>query len=122
MLFLVRCVFWLGIVFSALPWSMQGWNIQGWNSNGSSDMPARLLEATRSAAPSAPGLEYVGLAGDYCAKAPLECLNAARQLQDLFERVKTEGDGPAGPPLAATPPPTLKAQDKTPRWRAAAIR
>lgn len=98
-MFLVRCIFWLGLVFSALPWSTAA--------------PPEGLSAPVAAASAAPGRapqaaeiqpqrQTIAAAWraareggqmarsaaaqieDICIRNPRECLAAAQRLQSLF--------------------------------------
>ena len=99
MFFLLRCVFWLGLVFSALPW----------NGEGSRFQPALALEAARGAVATASAVT-----GEYCAATPAECLKAAAQLNALFEQISAQAEIPPG----ELSPQNLSPQDRTSRWRA----
>ncbi len=113
-MFVLRSLFWLGLVFAALPWSSQGW--QG---DGTPVTPADVLEAARSAVKVA-GSTGASAAVDYCSARPTECLKAAQQLQALFERVSAEEDTAAIAPVIPAKGGTLKPADKSPRWRGGA--
>lgn len=107
MFFLVRSAFWLGVVFSAMPW----------NGEDKPHGPSHALQAVRSAAHSAAGTASAAAgfaASSYCAAHPSECLGAARKLTELFEKVSAEGDILAAP---AAPQASLSPQDLSPVWR-----
>ncbi len=110
-MFMLRSVFWLGLVFAALPWGSQGW--QG---DGTPVTPANVLEAARSAVKVASSASAAA-ATSYCTANPAECLKSAQQLQDLFERVSAEEESAAIPATAPAKSNSLKSADKTPRWR-----
>ncbi len=94
MFFTLRCAFWLGAVFYALSW-------------------------TGERAP-APVSAIIDQLGEHCTAAPAECLEAARKLTGLFERIALETGLTDGPQLTASMSPTaqtLRAADRTPLWR-----
>lgn len=99
MLFLLRCAFWLGLVFSALPWS-----------GGTNPVaPLKLAEAAQTVARKA-----AATAATQCSATPLECLEAAGKLNRLFEIVAAAGDGQE---TNSVSPGTLNLIDRLPAWQ-----
>lgn len=116
---LLRSIFWLGVVFTAMFW------------NGETpDGAARPADIAQSAARRA-----AAVASDYCAARPLECLDAAQKLTALFEKVAAEPEvaevapetpepapaaasAPANaPPLPPVRPASLSGADRRAAWR-----
>ncbi|GAC1330705.1 MAG: hypothetical protein NVSMB26_08370 [Beijerinckiaceae bacterium] len=89
MFFLIRCTFWLTIVFTSMPWP---WDRQLQSQN-------LLTEATASVIRSAAG-RAVGLSGAQCLAAPQLCVEAARHLQVLSDSAAppASGQGSHGQP------------------------
>lgn len=104
-MFLLRSVFWLGVVFWSMPWT--------------GDLPSG--ESLRTAAGGL--MRSAGqAAGDYCSATPAECLLAAQKLHALFEKVAAEAEQEQAapkPPTRALPAQsgTLLQQDRAPGWR-----
>jgi hypothetical protein len=78
-MFLIRCAFWLTIVFTSLPWPQDA-HIQS---------QKLLADAAASLIRSATG--QADMSAQQCLTAPQACLEQARRVQALFEATaKTE--------------------------------
>lgn len=87
MWFLIRCAFWLSIVFALLPWPD--------NSGFGSSPPAAIWSRTRDAIGAA--IVKARAAGEkICTDSPLECLKAAAQLDQYAADQRVEGGPAAG--------------------------
>lgn len=131
MWFLIRCAFWLSIVFALLPWPD--------NSGFGSSPPAAIWSRTRDAIGAA--IVKARAAGEkICTDSPLECLKAAAQLDQYAADQRVEGGPAAGAPQSrlqrpvATPrrsrrhsrrvlrpgtPPPVSSRRRRPRRRSA---
>lgn len=89
MFFLIRCIFWLGIVFMALPWD-------------GAALRAHLTGETEQAARA-----LAGKAQEICAKDPIACAAQAASLARAAE-------GVVGAPPSQH---TLQSADLVPGWR-----
>lgn len=87
--FVIRCLFWLGLVYLALPWS--GEELR-------SDIATSVEEARKSAGAKA---------RDYCAADPLACASHAAEAARLLGLA----------PPASPSQDTLLPADLKPRWR-----
>ena len=88
MFFLIRCLFWLGLVFVALPWD--GASLRA-------DISGQADQATRALAAQAQAM---------CAKDPIGCATQAISLGKAFDLA-----------AAAPSQTTLQATDLAPGWR-----
>jgi hypothetical protein len=90
MFFLMRCVFWLGIVFSAMFWMQNDPKSAGSGANETASWSLRhsLLDG-QGLAFSSPEASVQGLAGVgekvqlFCVKSPATCLAAVEKLQQI---------------------------------------
>lgn len=89
MSFLIRSVFWLGLVFMALPWDGESLR---------ADLSSQAEQATRAVTREAQAL---------CMKDPIGCASQAIALGKAFE--------PASPKTSSQD--TLRAPDLAPAWR-----
>ena len=88
MSFLIRSVFWLGLVFMALPWDGESLR---------ADLSSHAEQATRAVAREAQAL---------CAKDPIGCASQAIALGKAFDRDRPKNSQD-----------TLRAPDLAPAWR-----
>jgi hypothetical protein len=73
MFFLVRCAFWLTIVFTSLPWPQ----------SAQTQSQAMLADAMAGLLRSATG--HADVSAQQCLAAPQACAEQARKVQALFE-------------------------------------
>lgn len=103
MFFLLRCAFWLGLVFSAMQWP-----------GDAPKLPNANEASAQVAAHVATGVRKV------CTRNPAACLEAASVASDFLKSQDKPGDKPADKP-AAKPAgrgvDTLAAVDRSPVWR-----
>ena len=86
-MFLIRCAFWLTIVFAALPWPQDA-NVRS---------QQLLADAAAGLIRSASG--EAGMSAQHCLAAPQACAEEARKLQAVFVAA-ARADGRRGRPAS----------------------
>jgi hypothetical protein len=85
-MFFLRCAFWLGLVFTSLPWPQDA-HVQS---------QKLLADAAASLIRSATG--HADISAQQCLAAPKACIEEARKVQALFEaaaKAETKRQRPA---------------------------
>lgn len=88
MLFLLRSIFWLSIVFASIPWP-----------GGSHDLvmaKARTARGAKDMLGQMTGIAQAGV-GEACLRAPAACLEGAMQLNRMIAGQRAGGNGKAPP-------------------------
>jgi hypothetical protein len=89
MFFLIRCVFWLTIVFHAMSWPPETWSVAAWShpqpQQNTSSQDSALKVASDAAAnlTAEAGTAFAAKLEEGCLKAPAECLAIAARLPQI---------------------------------------
>ncbi len=109
MLFLLRCLFWLGLVFSHIA------TLEGTNAAALASQSGRAASASAAglgATSGALGRIALDAAGQRCRAEPEKCLALAAQVARITQDAAVLGQPPVSPGRD-----TLNSGDRVPAWR-----
>jgi hypothetical protein len=98
MFFLIRCTFWLTIVFHAMPWPQQAPSAEG--AGGLQDQMFKAAAGVAGDLAASAGTMLKAKLEEGCVKAPADCLASAARLPQIV----ATGQAQLGQALEVVPP------------------